>query len=689
MVGQDYLNFELQIDWRESPIPTLRIRLISSPAGTATLEIQPPVTEEEINSVLGALHGATKITNSERARLARAFGEKLFTAIFSGSLYTAYMTSLERAASSGLRLRLNLDNAGPFANVPWELLRDPRSDYLCLSRQTQIVRYIGGGASRPLLEVTLPLQTLLLVAAPSDGPRMNVENEAHLLDEATHETRNRGLLNVERLNAGNIPALQHGLHSGIEYHIFHYSGASIFDDRAGEGLLAFEAPDGRTLPVSGEVLARELSEQKSLRLVMLRARPAEPGHDPMPSIAARIAARGMPAIVAMQYNLSDDAMSIFAAEFYTAIAEGYPIEQALSEARRSMASTLNNLEWATPGLYLRANTGVLFPRRPVASVSTGGLLDLLRSRAPAVIGVLVALVLLIFVISRALPKAGASTPTATIGATLVPTTTANVDLLVTSLRYFPDKPAPGQLVTVTIVVRNNGKDRSAPFKIAWYADVSKGTNTPDQVVPVDGLSPNVSLNVAAYYIFTTWGTFSTQAWVNYDGVIAETNLGNNLSPVTKLDISQDQPLTIDFTLLPDTSRIAEAQPFSGNEYASWGLHFTPDSGCATPMQISVQSGENLLIVTPVDKASVCRLSFKSDAPIGGVQITFTNATPGSYSLELRDANGKRITGSNQINPSSNTVAITTAGTDGREVVFSGPAPYIIKQVAFAAPGKGF
>jgi hypothetical protein len=77
----------------------------------------------------------------------------------------------------------------------------------------------------------------------------------------------------------------------------------------------------------------------------------------------------------MQFEITDEAAIKFASEFYLAIADGYPVDAAVGEGRKAIFSANNDLEWATPVLYMRAEDGRIFdvtappiPRPELASV---------------------------------------------------------------------------------------------------------------------------------------------------------------------------------------------------------------------------------------------------------------------------------------------------------------------------------
>jgi len=63
----------------------------------------------------------------------------------------------------------------------------------------------------------------------------------------------------------------------------------------------------------------------------------------------------------MQYEISDEAAIIFSREFYNALADNYPVDAAVTEARIAIVhSRRDTIEWATPVLYMRAPDGMLF-----------------------------------------------------------------------------------------------------------------------------------------------------------------------------------------------------------------------------------------------------------------------------------------------------------------------------------------
>jgi hypothetical protein len=70
---------------------------------------------------------------------------------------------------------------------------------------------------------------------------------------------------------------------------------------------------------------------------------------------------GVPAVVAMQFEIAEDVAAELTRVLYAELAAGTPIDRALSEARLDIFGRYRTrLDWAIPVLFSRAETGVLF-----------------------------------------------------------------------------------------------------------------------------------------------------------------------------------------------------------------------------------------------------------------------------------------------------------------------------------------
>jgi hypothetical protein len=83
--------------------------------------------------------------------------------------------------------------------------------------------------------------------------------------------------------------------------------------------------------------------------------------------AAALVRGGISAVTAMQYEISDAAAIAFARGFYTAIARGRGVDQAVKAGRVAILGTSQDtLEWVTPVLYLRGDQTHLYTIPPPA-----------------------------------------------------------------------------------------------------------------------------------------------------------------------------------------------------------------------------------------------------------------------------------------------------------------------------------
>src|SRR5204862_3225194 len=71
--------------------------------------------------------------------------------------------------------------------------------------------------------------------------------------------------------------------------------------------------------------------------------------------------RDIPAVVAMQFEISDAAAIVFASGFYQSIASGAPVDASLAAARLLiLAERSDDIEWGTPVLFMRVPDGRIF-----------------------------------------------------------------------------------------------------------------------------------------------------------------------------------------------------------------------------------------------------------------------------------------------------------------------------------------
>jgi formylglycine-generating enzyme required for sulfatase activity/CHAT domain-containing protein len=360
-----YFDFDLQIDHLDAN--TFRARVLNSPAGQGETIFSLPFSEQELELFflrIGRPRRGVRRINSPEMNEARAFGSKLYQAVFQGKVQECLVRSIDKSEEQGLRIRLRLPPA--LIDLPWEYLYDASLDrFFSHSTGTPIVRYLDLAQSIRPLAVTPPLKVLVMIASPSDYDPLDVEAEWQKIEASVAGLKERGLIQLTRLPTATLDALQRQFRRQ-HYHIFHFIGHGGFDKQNEEGVLLLEDEHGRHRFVSGNSLGALLHDHRSLRLAVLNAcegaRTAR--SDPFSGVAQQLVRQGIPAVIAMQFEITDKAAIIMAREFYDALADGYPVDAALAEARKSIFAAENDIEWGTPVLYLRAADGRLFDIAP-------------------------------------------------------------------------------------------------------------------------------------------------------------------------------------------------------------------------------------------------------------------------------------------------------------------------------------
>ncbi|GAC1566085.1 MAG: hypothetical protein NVS2B2_38330 [Ktedonobacteraceae bacterium] len=230
------------------------------------------------------------------------------------------------------------------------------------TQSTPIVRYIEQVQPPRPLTIDPPLRVLGMIASPKDLEELDVEHERQRVEKALEHLQKNGFVQLTWLDGRRWQDVQRSMRYG-PWHIFHFVGHGGFDARLDEGILAFENDEGLAHSISATQLGRLLADHRSLRLVVLNSCDGARGsqRDIFSSAAATLIRRNIPAVLAMQYEITDRAALIFSQTFYEALADNIPVDAAVSEARKAISIGIeNSLEWGTPVLYLRSPDGNLF-----------------------------------------------------------------------------------------------------------------------------------------------------------------------------------------------------------------------------------------------------------------------------------------------------------------------------------------
>lgn len=299
------------------------------------------------------------------------FGRQLYSLIFVGDIELLFEQSAGQAlgkTDQGMRIRLRIE-APELIVLPWEFLYWPRKErFLGTSIQCPVVRYLEIFEPIENLEVALPLK--MLVAIP-DSPELDAAHEkANLiqtlagLDHHVIPTFLEGKVTSTRISDALLEE---------RFHLFHFIGHGEFEND--QAFLQLNSEDGDIDYIDDNQFASLFVNHPTLKLAFLNScKGAETSRTtPMAGMAYRLVRRGIPAVIAMQYAIYDDAAILFSREFYRSLFKSHArgrVEFAVSHARnRLLGEFPGERDIGAPVLFMRASEGLLF------NIVTGRLLS--------------------------------------------------------------------------------------------------------------------------------------------------------------------------------------------------------------------------------------------------------------------------------------------------------------------------
>ena len=351
-MSRDYLDFDVAVTPEGQGYAA---HVLASPAGDASAPFTLPFSATDLAQFMIAV-GPPRVSSRRlvpaEARVVdvKEYGRRLGDALLSGDVGKTFRASLAAAHSGGrdLRLRLRLDAVPDLDAVPWEYLYDSAlGRFLTLSQETPVVRLLDSLERPPVVQVDPPLRVLVMISSPSDMPELAVERERQLLAATTGDLVASGRLTLTILEDATLTGLQRALLD--DFHVFHFIGHGGFDEEAQEGVLVLERDDATAHRVSGARLGTLLHDARSMQLAVLNACEGArtSGRDAFSGVAQALVRQGLPAVVAMQTEISDRAALVFSHEFYYFLTRGLGIDAAICEVRKSMAVSDEAAEWGT------------------------------------------------------------------------------------------------------------------------------------------------------------------------------------------------------------------------------------------------------------------------------------------------------------------------------------------------------
>jgi hypothetical protein len=320
-------------------------------------------------------------------------GRHLYTLLFSPSVQDAFIRTYSRFEErrgdeeSRLRLTLVFEDSGAIADYPWEFLFLPmRNEGKFLAGEiTQLIltRFVPNVETQ-FVALAGPLRILVADCQPEDLPP--IKSGAFL--DALDKLGDRVV--VTRLPNPTYADLEKAVAKpDAPVHVLHFIGhgkpqqlamqkpknAWLVEDAqarrvANETGADYAKPPGYTW-IDDSAL-RALLEERPPRLVFLHACEGARGGslENFRNTAQTLVYGKVSAVVAMQYPISNEDAAIFATTFYSQLAEGRCLDEAVAMGRRQLATARvgstaqvgwDDRSFGTPVVYLQAHDAIVLP----------------------------------------------------------------------------------------------------------------------------------------------------------------------------------------------------------------------------------------------------------------------------------------------------------------------------------------
>lgn len=383
----------------------IALRRLDGQTAAVELRFSPPGSDGDVR--LGDEASASFVLDQLEALAydTGEYGALLGRCLLAGPVGEAFAKARQDADSAGAPLRVRLfvaPTAERLHALRWEALRDPTGGASLLTNQNVLFsRYLASRDWRPVgVAPKSDLDAVVLVANPKGLGEWQPGGQALApVDVAGELARARAGLGtmpvVELADPGTatLDGLVKALASGPEVLYLACHGFLA----GGEPQLLLEGEDGTAVRVGGAELLARLAELPVLpRLVVLASCQSGFGDDAtsvdggaLAGLGPRLAEIGVPAVVAMQGNVSMATVAAFMPAFFAELDRDGQIDRAMAVARGAVRE---RPDWWMPVLFMRLKSGRLWYVPGFGGSGTGferwpGLVnDIRRGRSLPILG---------------------------------------------------------------------------------------------------------------------------------------------------------------------------------------------------------------------------------------------------------------------------------------------------------------
>jgi CHAT domain-containing protein len=304
-------------------------------------------------SILTRLEDSVGKNIAANAELIRKFGSNLFNNVFKGAILARYQSLRD----CRMRLKLVFEKQTPdLLRIPWEFMFDGE-DFLSVNPEMTITRMLKGTSGAIKKEVAGKLKTLAVIPAPVDLPefyRPRAEREHVIIHELMDCPEIADKMDLNFLERSTVANLKQKLNSE-EHHILHFTTHGIYSQKEHMCYVLFEDEFGNSKRVDSETMADLLAGHGSLHLVVLSCchTVLAVGHRVLGELPVSLLSKGIPAVIVMQYSVTDQSAMMLSEQLFSGICRGTPVDRALANARGALLRTGHEglVDFGSPILY--------------------------------------------------------------------------------------------------------------------------------------------------------------------------------------------------------------------------------------------------------------------------------------------------------------------------------------------------
>jgi hypothetical protein len=367
---QNTVDLELGLLWRREH-EAFDVTLHSTSASEEDQHIEVP-------------HSPLKLNPDDFAGLAggdpEEYAQELTRSVFAVEKVKEFLLTVANLADREdmpLHVRLLLDPGAPGAYhaLRWESLQDPRDQKpIALQPRMSMTRFVNAqGWRRMRLRRRGDLRALIIAADPDPdtlGDFAPNGRELERIDMAGEVARaQENLLGIstdvvaERGQA-NLPAIVRRLKgeggSTGSYDIVYLISHGVL--LAAGPVLYLEDAEGKATAVQGADFVDALTELDNLPTLVVLAACQSAGpdsssmYDSALALGPKLAAAGVPAVLAMHGNVTVDTVKLFMPAFFGRLRETGSLYEAVLQGRRAVGQA-NRPDWWAPVLFTRLRSG--------------------------------------------------------------------------------------------------------------------------------------------------------------------------------------------------------------------------------------------------------------------------------------------------------------------------------------------